>query len=272
MRLSLAILSLLALVPFPASASSSHLVDGTGAVMRLVTSGEADPRGLLRGALDIALKPGWKTYWRDPGDTGIPPQIDVSRSRNVKSAAFSFPAPQRIEESYGVWAGYTAPVTLPVTFTLDGPADTIIADVFLGVCRQICIPFQASLSLDPNVGAQATDDRAVVDRAFASLPAKARPGFRVHTVRGDSRRLYVEAEVPAGAGEPQLFVVSTDGYVLRTPELAEAGNGVASFVIEISKRAEPGQTGPAPSIDYTLVAGQAAVAGAFSLQGILGPE
>ena len=91
--------------------------------MRLVTSGKADEAGRIQGVLDIELKPGWKTYWRDPGDAGVPPQIDVSASTNITDAAFSFPPPQRHDDGYGKWAGYNHPVSLPVTFTLSSPRD-----------------------------------------------------------------------------------------------------------------------------------------------------
>lgn len=241
-------------------------------MLRLVTTGRPDASGKLKGALEIALKPGWKTYWRDPGESGIPPQINVSQSRNVESAAFSFPAPQRVDEGYGAWAGYTRPVTLPVTFTLAGPVDIIEADVFLGVCEQICIPVQASLSLDPNAGADDAEDRAFVEQAYASLPGKAGPGFGIRTVHQDGRTLRVEAAVPTDAPGAELFVVSPSGYLFDVPKLAASGNGRALFDISIIEAPEAGQTGPAPAIEYTLVSGGEAVSGAFRLQDLDGPE
>ena len=49
------------------------------------------PTAGCTGVLDIDLKPGWKTYWRDPGDAGVPPQLDVSASTNVAGAELRFP-------------------------------------------------------------------------------------------------------------------------------------------------------------------------------------
>src|SRR5208282_5267135 len=50
---------------------------------------------LLRAGIEIKLDPGWKTYWRDPGDSGAPPTFDFSGSGNVKSAAVLWPAPEK---------------------------------------------------------------------------------------------------------------------------------------------------------------------------------
>ncbi|TIW88948.1 MAG: hypothetical protein E5V51_06740, partial [Mesorhizobium sp.] len=134
----------------PATASSSAWYNSEGGKVRLVTSGKPDDAGRIRGILDIALKPGWKTYWRDPGDAGVPPQLDISASTNIADATLSFPAPQRHDDGYGKWAGYNYPVSLPVTFTLSTPNQPAVidADVFLGICETICIPVQTRLSVD----------------------------------------------------------------------------------------------------------------------------
>ena len=83
LRSTLAVLALVILLPAPAGASSSDVFRTDGGSLRLVTTGLAGPDGIVRGALEIALEPGWKTYWREPGSSGVPPQIDVSRSLNV---------------------------------------------------------------------------------------------------------------------------------------------------------------------------------------------
>lgn len=61
-----------------AQAASSDWHETQGGAVRLVTSGISNDQGYLRGALQIRLEPGWKTYWRDPGKTGIPPQLELS--------------------------------------------------------------------------------------------------------------------------------------------------------------------------------------------------
>src|SRR5690606_15347814 len=140
----------LTLLAAPAAhAASSDWFETEGARIRLVTTGKPDAEGKLRGVLDIELRPGWKTYWRDPGDSGVPPTLDISANPNIASAVFDFPAPQRHDEGDFKWAGYDYSLALPVTFTLKDPAGsaTIDADVFLGVCETICIPVQAQLTV-----------------------------------------------------------------------------------------------------------------------------
>jgi DsbC/DsbD-like thiol-disulfide interchange protein len=75
----------------PALASSTDWFETQGGRIRLVTAGTPDAQGRIKGVLDIALDPGWKTYWRDPGDAGVPPQLDVSGSTNIAEAKLSFP-------------------------------------------------------------------------------------------------------------------------------------------------------------------------------------
>ena len=179
----------------PAAASSSDWYNSEGGKVRLVTSGKADEAGRIHGVLDIALKPGWKTYWRDPGDAGVPPQIDVSASTNITDAAFSFPPPQRHDDGYGKWAGYNHPVSLPVTFTLSSPRDAAVidADIFLGICETICIPVQTRLSVDPAADPDNAEDAALVKAALATLPAPAKADFGIKVLPGDHETLIVEA-------------------------------------------------------------------------------
>ena len=128
-KVSLASAVIIAGLTGAASASSSPWIDVQGGRVRLVTSGGPNQHGILSGALEIDLAPGWKTYWRDPGDAGVPPTIDVSASANIKSAELDFPAPERHDEGDFSWAGYDRPVSLPVRFSLGLIASTNHATV-----------------------------------------------------------------------------------------------------------------------------------------------
>lgn len=250
----------------PATASSSQWQENEGASMRLVTAGAPDDEGRVSGALEIRLKPGWKTYWRDPGEAGIPPQIDISRSINVVSAEIAFPAPVRVKDDYSEWAGYTAPVSLPVTFMLSRPdaVALIDADVFLGVCETICIPVQATFTLDPGAGRDDPRDVATVKAAYAALPDTAGPGFRVNGIERSGETLLVGVEVPEDADQPALFVAPPEGFVLGTPKPSVHDDG--ALVFSIKQFEAPGDGGPrARPFRYTLVAGGRAVEGEFTI-------
>lgn len=258
----LALCALMLVAP-PLFASQSEAYDTEGATIRLVTSGLADAEGRLRGALEIALKPGWKTYWRDPGASGVPPRLDVARGINVDAAEIAFPRPSWHKDDYGSWAGYDQPVSLPVTFQIPKPGrySLIEAEIFLGVCQTICIPVQASLTVEPGAAPDDPDDARAVAAAFASLPRPAEHGFRVLSGRVEADRLVVEVELPEGSAEAELFLAGADGYAFgvpkrtgRTPDAFEIGLGAL----------KPGSKGPV-RIDYTLAIGDDAVSGFFEL-------
>lgn len=243
-----------------AIASSSGWRDSEGGKIRIVTAGKPDTQGRLNGVLEIALKPGWKTYWRDPGDSGVPPQIAVTASTNVTAAKLSFPAPQRHDDGYSQWAGYDHPVALPVIFTIKTPDDPVLieAEVMVGVCETICIPLQAKFSLDPDVGSDNPDDAAVVMAAQAALPGAARPDFGVSSLPGDPETLIVEATVPGDGASADFFVAGEDGYMFGTPVRSEKAGKIV-FTVPILDRPSAAPTGD--GLFYTLTDAGSSVSG-----------
>lgn len=244
----------------PAAASSSAWYESQGGRVRLVTTGAPDQAGRLQGALEIALEPGWKTYWRDPGDSGVPPQLDVAASTNVAGAEMSFPPPQRHDDGYGPWAGYDHSVALPVVFTLDDPGKkaTIDADVFLGLCETICIPVQARLALDPASGADDAADAETVKAALAALPARAGAGFGVTALPGDHETLVVEAHLPGDPAAARFFLAGADDYMFGAPRRTDR-DGKIIFSVPILDR--PTTTPIGGGLHYTLTGSTGAVAG-----------
>lgn len=248
----------------PALASSTDWFETQGGRIRLVTAGVPDAQGRVTGVLDIALDPGWKTYWRDPGDSGVPPSLKLSGgSLNVVAAELSFPAPQRHNDGYSKWAGYDHSVSLPVTFTLEAPerAAMIDADIFLGICETVCIPVQAQLLLDPASDPDNTADTALVSRALNALPAPARADFGAGIVSEEPDRLVVEARLPEGAAAADLFIAGPDGYAFGAPERIDQ-DGKVLFSVEVLNR--PQETLPEGGLPYTLVTGTDAVSGTLS--------
>lgn len=244
----------------PAEASSSAWYNSEGGKVRLVTSGKPDEAGQIHGVLDIALKPGWKTYWRDPGDSGVPPQLDVSASTNIAGARLSFPPPQRHDDGYGKWTGYDRPVSLPVTFTLSSPDQpaTIDANVFLGICETICIPVQTRLSLDPASDPDNATDAALVKTALATLPSPARPDFGIHVLPGDHETLVVEVRSPGDPGSVDFFIAGERDYMFGAPVRSEK-DGKLVFTVPILDR--PSATPTDGGLYYTLTSTEGSVDG-----------
>ncbi len=201
-QLKAAALALLFL-PSAAPAATSGWVETPGGSVRLVAL-PADAEGKASALLDIRLNEGWKTYWRDPGGSGIPPSIAVS---GATLTAVGFPAPRRLGGD-GHYIGYDAPVQLPLTLEKAGDAP-ITATIFLGVCKDICIPVQAELTADASGEAFANplEQTAVAD-ARAKLPQRAADGLRPLSGRlaADGKSLAVRFEAPADGPVPEVFV------------------------------------------------------------------
>lgn len=125
-------------------------------------------------ALHIVLEPGWKTYWRAPGDAGIPPRFDWTRSRNVASVAPQWPVPEVFIQQGMRSIGYAREVMIPLRVAprQDGAAMRLDGVMELGVCKDICLPASLALSADLPQNATRPDPRIV--GALADMPFSAR--------------------------------------------------------------------------------------------------
>src|SRR6266850_6951163 len=119
--------------------------DGHSAVRLLAGSRSG---AVLLGGIAFQLQPGWHTYWRNPGDSGVPPRIDFSKSENIEAVTILWPAPSRFADGAGGTSlGYQKQVVLPlriVAKNADKPV-TLRADINYAVCEKLCIPVEASV-------------------------------------------------------------------------------------------------------------------------------
>jgi len=223
-----------------ASASAevtSDWVAGHSSRARLVGGG-----GIL--GVELELPPGWKTYWRYPGEAGgVAPSFDWSKSQNLESAEVLYPAPHRLTDAAGETIGYKGSVTFPVRLKAKDPAKPIDVHLALdyGVCKEICIPAQAELSLTLPPDAEISED--LMD-AIARVPT--RPQARRETdplikraaveLGGDKPRIVIEADVPEGSGAVDAFVDAPDGiYVPLPTKVSGDGKGPVTFEVDLSK-------------------------------------
>jgi DsbC/DsbD-like thiol-disulfide interchange protein len=259
---SLTIFLVVAPAAVPAHGASSNWLEAEGGRVRLVTTGLPDAQGRLKGALQIDLAPGWKTYWRDPGDAGVPPALDLSASSNLSDATFSFPAPVRFEDVGSTSNGYKAPVALPVTLSLQDRTGPLTASAFVGICESICIPVQGELTLDPAEGAHDEADASVVAAAQDALPAKARPEFGVQLVEATADSITVAASFPGDTGTVDIFFAGENGFVFGVPEKRVTDHAVL-FTVPILDR--PATTQADTGLAYTLTTAAGAVEGLLAI-------
>lgn len=154
--------------------SASAWVQTAPTRLRLLAGSDRQLKaGLVRTAgVEVDLAPGWKTYWRNPGDAGIPPTVEWQKSRNVAAVELKLPAPERIEDRAGLTIGYDKPVTFPLVITpVDPKAPVHLAiDVALGVCKDICVPVEASLTIDLPATLGAEREAPAITAAYARVP------------------------------------------------------------------------------------------------------
>ena len=189
----------------PALAADASAWDGDKrAAVRLVAGAQRGP--LHRAGIEIRLAPGWKTYWRYPGDSGIPPRFDFSNSTNVKSVTVRYPAPHRLVDESGTSIGYKDGVVFPLDIVPQnaGQPVTLVVKADYAVCEKICIPAEgkAELSVTGKPGAQ--DGWLKQSDALVPVAAKIGEGgtLAVRAVKREDKRILVDVAAP---GTIELF-------------------------------------------------------------------
>ena len=131
--------------------------------MRLIAARARDEGGaqILRAGVELRLAPGWKTYWRYPGDSGVPPRFEFDQSENVKSVAVLWPAPLRFSDGDGTTIGYKNNVVFPLRIEAKdrGKPVTLRLKLEYAVCEKICIPVDAKAELSIDGKSAANDAR-----------------------------------------------------------------------------------------------------------------
>src|SRR5437588_3516505 len=211
--------------------------DGHSAVRLLAGS-----RGgaVLLGGIAFQLQPGWKTYWRTPGDSGVPPRFDFSKSENIEAVTVLWPAPTKFDDGSGGYSlGYHNQVVLPlriVAKNADKPV-TLRADINYAVCEKLCIPVEASAEL-AITSVASTEDSALF-AALDTVPKPANVGdpnpLTIRDVKRDGKSKVLVDVISPEAKDVSLFVEGpTPEWALPVPELLKQGpTGVRRFSFDL---------------------------------------
>jgi DsbC/DsbD-like thiol-disulfide interchange protein len=126
-----------------------------------IIPGWQTPAGTHMAGLRVTLRPGWKTYWRAPGDAGIPPQFSWSGSQNINAAQYHWPVPQVFGQGHLQSIGYHDTLVLPIELTQSDPNAPIhmSGEITIGVCEDICVP--VSLPFDAALPVEGRRDGAI---------------------------------------------------------------------------------------------------------------
>ncbi len=207
----------------------------------------------LVAGIEIELEDGYKTYWRSPGDGGgIPPVFDWDQSKNLGKALLLYPAPMRFDDPEGASAGYKKHVVFPIEVTAEGSAPVeLVLGAFYGVCREICIPAEAELTLKLGPGG-AADPQIVasLEAAFATVPRKlaegALPSVEAMVVMkaGEAAELLIDARFDPAAAGMSVFAEAEDGSYVPLPEKSgDASGGLARFRAKLKPQEAKALTG-----------------------------
>ena len=239
------------------------------AEVRLISAQRAvDTSGAAVLGLHFRLAPGWKIYWRSPGEAGFPPRIDWTGSTNLARADISWPAPTRfLEVGDLVTHGYQDEVVLPITALAAEPGRPIElrADVDYVSCKEICVPLKAAVALDLPAGPAApTPFGDLIAKFMARVPGPPAPGEAAIEAAeaagaGADRLLRVVARSATPFAAPELFVEGPETLYFGPPELELRGGGKTA-VFRLAAPDSRGETAlEGVPLTLTLVDGEDAV-------------
>ena len=227
--------SIVGLMPFASHAATSDWATTKGGRMRIVTLPPRDD-GTVPTILQIELEKGWKTYWREPGSAGIPPQVIVNEGGNAALSRLRFPVPSIFDDGKTKDYGYEGSVSIVLDVKRLDPQKPVglNAQVFLGLCEKICVPFQAELSVmtdakDRIVSAEA----ALIAQAEMQLPEPASDDFRIVQafVLPSGTEISVKAKLPdmKSVQGAKFIATNSDGIAFSDAEIVDVTGTTVSI-------------------------------------------
>ncbi len=255
----------------PATARTGDVAETQGATLRLIRG--TTENGVAHLGLEIAMKPGWHTYWRYPGDSGVPPEITLAAGNAAKSLTVAYPAPQRFGSPGDETIGYDGDVIFPLSVTLDAPGKptSLAISARLGICHDICLPVDETLSvsLDP-ANPPAPDDVADLKAAEAHVPKPVasgaplsvtalkvdtgtKPPLATLTLQGDDATIH------------DVFVEGPDGWALPLPKRMPTESGKSQWRFALDGLPSGAKWQDAP-LTVTVVGSQGAMTQTIALK------
>lgn len=246
------------------AAGKSPWSEDVRSAVRLVSGANNNGDAHLRAGIEIKMQPGWKTYWRYPGDSGVPPHFDFSGSENLKTATVLYPAPHLFTDETGQSLGYKDRIIFPLVISPQQPGKPVRlrlkADY--AVCEKLCVPAEGRAELTLTPGASSQDPAlAAAEARVPKQVTAAQLGLTVRRTNNGTKPL-VAVDLGAPAGNPiDLFVEGpTPQWALPIPKRSQtAPAGRAQFSFELDGL--PPGVDPKGQVDltFTVVTGERAV-------------
>jgi DsbC/DsbD-like thiol-disulfide interchange protein len=214
-----------------------------------------------RAAIEVKLDPKTITYWRTPGETGVPPLFDFAGSENISAVEVLYPAPRRFDED-GVFAyGYADAVVFPLRITRLDPKRPAVLDVKLdyAVCSRICAPATGAGRLQLPNGDDSGPYAGLISRAERQVPRPVEAAhFEILGSPAAGEWIVGVNAIPEWGLEPaatELFVEAPEGWYFDAERLAEPGH----FRLRLTGRPRDGASSGDLALTLTLAAANRAV-------------
>lgn len=239
-----------------------------------IVRGVMQPDGAIELGVQIQLDQGWKTYWRVPGDAGVPPEFDWSKSSNVADVTVLWPAPVRFRDSFGESIGYHDEVVFPLVVR---PGDwtkpsEVKLTVHYAVCKDICAPVRADLAL--NLPSQSSTPRfaGIIAHYMAQVPKPPEQvtGLRVAQVGIERTAGQLHLVVDVICEDPNrhmdIFVEGAERFYFGSPKAERApAAGQKRFRIRVDGAAQ-GDALSGERLSFVVVDGDKRLAQDWRLQ------
>ena len=213
-------------------AETTPWTSGLGYKARLIMGAMMDD-GRYQGGFEVELEEGWKTYWRQPGENGIPPLFDVKNSSNVKDFKVLWPAPVVFKDGTGKGVGYKRRVLLPFSVKPEDLDQTIDFNlsIFFGVCAEICVPADVKFSSLLSPSKPQSENHALIQEAISLVPVKDQTlGLQVKTaelsVEGTKEYVDLGLKLPKSVESLMVLVEGPEDWYFEPMKIpmSEAGD------------------------------------------------
>jgi DsbC/DsbD-like thiol-disulfide interchange protein len=203
-----------------ANAEVSDWSVSEGGRVRLSALSDREP-GKLTAVLEIEPAAGWKTYWQEPGDSGLPPQIDLSSAENLKAVSYGYAVPEIGRDEAGRFIGYHGPASIVINLQQIRPGEKsmLSANILVGFCKNICLPFQSHFELPLDQTSQPKADEFMTQQmAKAALPEAPSASFDVkQSGLADTNAVFQATVVVPGTEMPDIAAAPSEGLLLGKP-------------------------------------------------------
>lgn len=233
----LPLLIALSAVPAAGHAARSEWSSADEAQVRMLLNPAA--AGKLEGGIEIVLEPGWYTYWKNPGEAGVPPVFDFAGSENVGELQVLYPAPLRKDDSGSISLIYQDEVVFPLVITPRDAGRPVVLRLKaqFGVCSEICIPTQASaeVALAPDAAADALSAARLkgFEERVPKGPVAGR--FDIEKVVPDGDSLDIDIRMP-DSSYADLFVEPPEDWYIGQPVFVARVDGLSRYRLSLAGR------------------------------------